>query len=81
MKNFLSSLGLLDYIILVMLLSVIIIAGVSIYSSVSHTNPTVEDIQEQYIMDLDEAVKAKYEELKRKGLLVYRGGDMRWEKY
>ena len=80
MKSFFSDLGLFNYILLVVVLSAII-AGVSIYSSVSHTNPTVEDIQEQYIMDLDEAVKAKYEELKRKGLLVYRGGDMRWEKY
>ena len=74
MKSFFSDLGLFNYILLVVVLSVIIV-GVSIYNSVPHTNPTIEDIQEQYTIDLDEAVKAKYEELKRKGLLIYRGGD------
>ena len=75
MKSFFSDLGLFNYILLVVVLSAIIV-GVSIYNSVPH-NPTIEDIQEQYTIDLDEAVKAKYEELKRKGLLVYRGGDDR----
>jgi hypothetical protein len=39
------------------------------------TKPTIEKIQEQYIKDLNKAVEEKREELRRKGLLIYRGGD------
>ena len=79
MKSFFSDLGIFNYSLLLVLLSMCIIS----VDIITYSSPTITpgDIQEQYIMDLDEAVKAKYEELKRKGLLVYRGGDMRWEKY
>jgi len=75
MKSFFSDLGIFNYSLLLVLLSMCIIS----VDIITYSSPTITpgDIQEQYIMDLDEAVKAKYEELKRKGLLVYRGGDDR----
>ena len=73
MKSFFSDLGIFNYSLLLVLLSMCIIS----VDIITYSSPTITpgDIQEQYIMDLDEAVKAKYEELKRKGLLIYRGGD------
>ncbi len=66
MKNFFSDLGFFDYILLLMILSVCII-NVDIYNNIT---PTIEEIQEQYIKDLDKAVEAKHEELRQKGLLL-----------
>lgn len=73
MRSFFSDLGLFNYILLVMILFICIV-GVDIVTY-TNINPTIEDIQEQYIKDLDRAVEVKREELKRKGLLIYRGGD------
>ena len=66
MKNFFSDLGFFNYILLLMILSVCII-NVDIYNNIT---PTIEEIQEQYIKDLDKAVEAKREELRQKGLLL-----------
>ncbi len=74
MKKFFSDLGLFNYMLLLVVVCICIV-GVDIYHHTTYTAPTIEEKQEQYIKDLDEAVKAKHEELKRKGLLVYRGGD------
>ena len=71
MKKFFHDLGLFNYILLVMIVLVCLIS----VDIITYTNPTIEEIQEQYIKDLDRAVEAKREELKRKGLLVYKGGD------
>lgn len=73
MRSFFSDLGLFNYMLLLVVL-IILIVGIDIITY-TNTNPTIEEIQAQYIKDLDEAVKAKHEELKRKGLLIYKGGD------
>ncbi|KKN32278.1 hypothetical protein LCGC14_0815580 [marine sediment metagenome] len=66
MKKFFSDLGFFNYILLLMALSVCIIS-VGIYNNIT---TTIEEIQEQYIKDLDKAVEAKREELRLKGLLL-----------
>ncbi len=66
MKKFFSDLGFFNYILLLMALSVCII-NVDIYNNIT---PTIEEIQEQYIKDLDKAVEVKREELRQKGLLL-----------
>jgi len=65
-KKFFSDLGFFNYILLLMALSVCIIS-VGIYNNIT---TTIEEIQEQYIKDLDKAVEAKREELRLKGLLL-----------
>lgn len=73
MRSFFSDLGLFNYILLVMILFICIV-GVDIVTY-TNINPTIEEIQAQYSKDLDRAVEEKREELRRKGLLIYRGGD------
>ena len=75
MKNFFFDLGLFNYILLLMVLFVGVVVMVTtpikIHISIINTNtPTIEEIQEQYIKDLDKAVEVKREELRQKGLLL-----------
>ncbi len=74
MRSFFSDLGLFNYILLVVVLSVVIVIismmHIRIHISIINTNPTIEEIQEQYIKDLDRSVEAKRKELRRKGLLL-----------
>lgn len=68
MRSFFSDLGLFNYMLLIVILSVCFI-GIDIITY-TNTNPTIEEIQAQYTKDLDKAVEAKRQELRAKGLLL-----------
>jgi len=74
MKSFFHDLGFFNYVLLLVIICMCLI-NVDIYN-VTHP-PTIKDKQEQYTKDLNKAVEEKREELKRKGLLLYKGGDNR----
>ncbi len=69
MRSFFTDLGLFNYMLLLIALTTVII-NVDIYNNGINTDPTIEEIQAQYIKDLDKAVEDKQQELRAKGLLL-----------